>query len=146
MVTFKRTKRSRSASSKLEGDLTVEDLAEHVDSLSKSKSILESGALPDFFANSKPSRSNEAPRYTLKPLRTWDGVRSSPVELNEYVRLFPKWQKYLEYGFNILLYGVGSKIELLNYFSQSLVEYPSHRVKVMAYHPSFSRLNPEIFI
>lgn len=142
MAANTRKKRSRSASSKPEGDLTVEDLAEQVESLPKQKRILESSALPDYFANSKPHRSFEAPLYNLKPLRNWDGVRSSPAQykslVHEHSLQFGKWAKYLEYGFNVLLYGVGSKIELLNSFFLHLQEYPTYRVKAFAYHPSFS--------
>mmetsp|Transcript_9766 Transcript_9766/g.19143 ORF Transcript_9766/g.19143 Transcript_9766/m.19143 type:complete len:376 (+) Transcript_9766:2001-3128(+) len=143
MAAAKNKKRSRSASSKAEGDLTAEDLAEKISLLDKSMPILESHSLlPDYFATTKPSKGGEPNTYQLRPLSNWDGVRSSPASrqdlITDYSFQFSKWIKYLEYGFNVLLYGVGSKIELLNSFFDWLNEYPTNRVKVFAFHPSFS--------
>lgn len=132
--------KTRSLSRHIESDVSVEDFAETIIGLPLDKPILESTLLSDYFTVPKPSKHNEIPLYSLHPLRTELEYQRPTHEylILEHTSQFCKWLKYLEYGFNVLIYGVGSKISLLDNFFDLLEMYPTHRIKVFAFNPNFS--------
>ncbi|CAG9323703.1 unnamed protein product [Blepharisma stoltei] len=106
--------------------------------LSKSSiNPLESGEIPDYIAANVEARSSLANlQFKLDPLRAKDdSIHSTSYNELGFEKEFDYWKETLLQGFNLLLYGPGSKLEVLETFYEYLENDDPPRMIIKAYHP-----------
>lgn len=98
---------------------------------------LESGEIPDYInSNNDINRSIEHLTFVLDPLRAKDRTSKTKVfDISIIQSNFEEWKEYLLQGFNILIYGPGSKRIVLEKFYEFLSKDDPPRIIINGFHP-----------
>ncbi|KAL7063675.1 hypothetical protein AAHC03_01555 [Spirometra sp. Aus1] len=122
----------------------------------RTTAISQADAVDDYFMQHVSGATTKTSKRTLAKLRTLDGKGLPDPETLESIlskfkpswvglikrrqteiitSLFPKWLAYLREGFNLLMYGVGSKRELISRFRKDLLA-GENCIEVSGYLPT----------
>ena len=93
-------------------------------------------AIPDYLSADKiDSKVVGELDYKLNPSLPMELLNHYPMHLNSYTDSFTSWTEMLMQDFNLALYGIGSKIEILTNFQSFLASKDYNIIRVNAYNP-----------